>query len=111
MICKKKTVVDQDKKKLGEHIWIWCPGCDEAHTLRVVSHDGKHAWTWNGSLEAPTFSPSLRVTIRYGEKGKPSRVCHSFIKDGKIQFLGDCFHDLKNTTVPLPDLPDWFVED
>lgn len=28
-------------------------------------------------------------------------VCHSFIKDGQIQYLDDCTHRLKNQTVPL----------
>lgn len=31
-------------------------------------------------------------------------LCHSFVTDGKIQFLNDCFHSLKGQTV---DLPDW----
>lgn len=26
-----------------------------------------------------------------------------------IQFLDDCTHGLKGQTVPLPPLPDWFV--
>jgi len=31
-------------------------------------------------------------------------VCHSFVTDGRIQFLGDCTHTLAGQTV---DLPDW----
>ena len=31
-------------------------------------------------------------------------VCHSFVTDGRIQFLGDCTHDLAGHTVELPDL-------
>lgn len=30
--------------------------------------------------------------------------CHSFVRAGMIQFLGDCTHKLANHTVPLPDL-------
>lgn len=45
---------------------------------------------------------------RYPDDGEfpydTKNVCHSFIKDGKIQFLGDCTHALANQTV---DLPDW----
>ena len=29
------------------------------------------------------------------------RVCHSYIKDGQIQFLTDCTHALAGKTVPL----------
>ncbi len=102
MICKKKNVVDQDGDKFGEHIWIWCPGCDAAHALNVMSTRGEPVWFWNGSLDSPTFTPSL---LAMGEKR-----CHSYIKDGKIQFLGDCDHDLKGKTVPLPELPDWLAK-
>jgi hypothetical protein len=33
---------------------------------------------------------------------KNDRVCHSFVTDGKIQFLSDCTHSLANTTVEIP---------
>jgi hypothetical protein len=36
-------------------------------------------------------------------------VCHSFVTDGRIQFLGDCTHALANQTVELPDLPDYII--
>ena len=32
-------------------------------------------------------------------------ICHSFVKDGQIQFLSDCSHELAGQTVPLPDWP------
>lgn len=32
------------------------------------------------------------------------KICHSFIKDGMIQFLGDCTHELKGKTVKLPEV-------
>jgi hypothetical protein len=31
-------------------------------------------------------------------------ICHSFIKNGKIQYLSDCTHELKGKTVQLTDL-------
>lgn len=30
-----------------------------------------------------------------------SFVCHSFVFDGEIRFLGDCTHALAGKTVPL----------
>ena len=33
-----------------------------------------------------------------------TKRCHSFIKDGQIQFLGDCTHSLAGQTVALPNL-------
>lgn len=93
MICIKRTHED------GDHIWIFCPGCQEAHALQVT---GSKAWTWNGDLEKPTFSPSLLCVSKIR--------CHSFICNGRIKFLGDCEHDLKGQTVDLPELPDWLSE-
>lgn len=66
-----------------------CPGCKDAHQVKVPF------WSFNESLDKPTISPSLLV------HGKTH--CHSFIKDGTIQFLGDCEHELKNQMVEIPD--------
>ena len=74
-----------------------CPGCGYAHTISVVTDEhflGHPLWTWNGDDEKPTFWPSLAVA---------DGSCHSFVKDGQIQFLPDCKHDLAGKTVELPD--------
>lgn len=75
-----------------------CPGCGNSHPFEV-SAPGGTGWTWNGSLDKPTFSPSLLCNADH----PPSR-CHSFVVDGKIQFLSDCHHALAGQTV---DIPDW----
>jgi len=94
---------------LDEHpthasLFIDCPGCGFSHApaVRGAPPDGAHVWQWNGSLEAPTISPSLLV--RAPAYGDPPRdlVCHSFIRDGRIQFLSDCTHSLAGQTVDLP---------
>lgn len=33
-------------------------------------------------------------------------VCHSFVRAGRIEFLGDCTHALAGQTVPLPPWPE-----
>lgn len=84
-----------------------CPGCGLIHVL-----DGR--WTFNGSYELPTFGPA------FDEKGKPSpysllvhhgpggkEVCHSYIENGRIQFLGDCTHAMKGQAVDLPEWNGW----
>lgn len=81
----------------GDIATFWCPGCDEAHRIRV---EGPHAWGYNGNPDAPTFTPSVLVT----RPGTPLR-CHSFVTDGHIKFLADCTHPLAGQTVPLPDWP------
>jgi len=80
-----------------------CPGCGLLHSINTIPNIGMPCWTFNGDVDNPTISPSLRVRWEYGEKGRPEKCCHSFIKDGKIQFLSDCTHELKNQTVEIPD--------
>lgn len=98
----------------GNLVMFMCPGCREAHTVRVPPHP--HAWGFNGDGDAPTFTPSVlvqgvrRITddeharLMAGEEIAPTPfTCHSFVTAGRIQFLGDCTHALAGQTVPLPD--------
>jgi hypothetical protein len=70
-------------------------------------------WSWNGSMELPTFLPSILVNGHPGtrENGlevfKDQPTCHSFVTAGQIQFLLDSSHSLAGKTV---DLPDWDSE-
>lgn len=98
-------------------LMFWCPGCDESHGIPV---DGSHGWKWNGSIEMPTISPSILVKgTRALVDGKPVHwfkyegpypaercdfICHSFVRDGKIEFCSDSSHELSGKTV---DLPEW----
>ncbi len=77
-----------------------CPGCGELHAPLIAGAAGRPIWTWNGDVVRPTLSPSVRVRWAYGDKREP-RVCHSFVRDGQIQFLSDCTHALAGQTVPL----------
>jgi Family of unknown function (DUF6527) len=70
-----------------------CPGCEYGHHIAVPR------WTWNESFDKPTVTPSLLVNGH-----DPTTRCHSIITNGRIQFLGDCFHMLAGNAV---DLPDW----
>lgn len=93
------------KIKLDEHLpdaryGFKCPGCKGFHQIPT---EGPNAWGWNKSLDKPTFTPSILVRFPQG-KDKADLVCHSFVTDGRIQFLGDCAHHLANKTVPLEDI-------
>lgn len=99
-----------------------CPGCGNTHVLPVGPGNGEtHArWNFNGDIDKPTFTPSVLAQgnklvfdedgIWTGEWQKDASgspipyVCHSFVTDGRIQYLGDCTHALASQTV---DLPDW----
>lgn len=78
-----------------------CPGCGHAHGVYV---EGVNVpiWSYNGNLNSPTFEPSILCTYEYGEQ-KEKRICHSFVRNGQIQYLDDCTHHLKGQIVDLPD--------
>lgn len=84
--------------EVNQQVWIFCPGCKNYHAF-TTKHPTFSPWTFNGDLDKPTFSPSMLCNKDHVE----SR-CHSFVKDGKIQFLNDCFHELKNQIVELPEI-------
>ena len=104
-------------------LWFFCKGCDQPHSLNVGPGAGPR-WGYNGNADAPTFTPSvlaqhdqweppattlkIRDKIAAGEirQTKVTKVCHSFVTDGRIQYLNDCTHGLAGQTV---DLPDWEV--
>lgn len=91
------------RSKLGHDgaLCFWCPGCDHLHRCPV---SGPKAWGFNGNFEMPTLTPSVLVTYKSGDPDYPDQRCHSFVRDGKIQFLSDCTHALASQTV---DLPEW----
>lgn len=86
----------------GRRVNFHCPGCDDYHSVVVESPTG---WGWNGDLERPTFTPSILVRMDFTGDRIPSKICHSFVTDGRIQFLGDCTHELAGQTVDLPPWP------
>jgi hypothetical protein len=89
---------------------INCPGCKEEHVIATIKPFSNGAkWSFNSNFEKPTFRPSLLIrTGKYVDKNYSdeltSSICHSYIVDGKIQFLNDCTHELKGQTVDLLDI-------
>ena len=94
----------------GGGVLFWCPGCEGPHGIKVApQHAPGSAWGWNGDVDRPTFTPSILVTYDGPDAGQlddghriPFAVCHSFVTDGRIQYLGDCTHPLAGQTVDLP---------
>jgi hypothetical protein len=94
------------------HLFLWCPACTRfgepgGDLHQIVIEGSDYRWEWDGNLDAPTISPSLLVRGGWSDE---STICHSFIKGGQWQFLGDCTHAMAGQTVPLPPLPDWFLD-
>ena len=76
---------------LGGGWYFVCPGCNSGHRFGP-------GWEFNGDRERPTFSPSLVSRIA------ADKVCHLFLRDGRIEFLQDSHHELAGKTVDLPPL-------
>jgi len=100
-----------------------CPGCRLYHNLPVEG--AGTTWQFNGDVEKPTLSPSIlarggccyqpdwheqerRRGAEQCDKGRPDEdgismchVCHSFVREGRIEFLSDCTHSLAGQTVLL----------
>lgn len=75
-------------------VLFWCKGCNSYHGVYIDKNKPVY-WDFNGDYEKPTFSPSVLVTNPQGLR------CHSFVKDGKIQYLSDCSHELAGQTINL----------
>lgn len=88
-----------------EHV---CPGCNQTHFIPVEKPMSNGSqWTFNGDMEKPTFSPSVRIRINKEWRSDPNAatsVCHYFIRDGQIEYCGDSTHSLAGKVVPLPVL-------
>lgn len=116
------SVLSPYLRKGENSLTFWCPGCDEAHSIRT----GPNGWSWNGDAEKPVFGPSILVTgtewltddeharVMRGEHVEPTpKCCHSFVgcngaAPGQIVFLCDCTHALAGKTVDL--VPKWTGE-
>jgi len=84
-----------------------CPGCNADHGINTNPANGRPLWSLSGPPERPTISPSILVRGGYYDhvaQIDKVGVCHSFVRDGQIQFLSDCTHALAGQTVALPVL-------
>lgn len=89
----------------GRGLYFYCPGCATLHRVVPKTAQDQQGWEWNGSMDRPTFSPSVLClgVIEAGRMVVPR--CHSYVRDGSIEYLSDCEHGLAGQTVRLPDKP------
>ncbi len=88
---------------------VGCPACSEAgfgpvHIFALKMGNGSPGWTFDGNFESPTFSPSMLA--KCNDKDGVVHVCHSFVRNGKIEYLSDCTHPMAGQTIELPER-DW----
>lgn len=90
------------KRPDEERYWWWCPGCASDKGGWGL-HIFDERWDFNGDMLFPTFRASYLAEGNW--KGKPTR-CHSFVTDGKIEYLSDSTHSLAGQTVQMVDIPE-----
>lgn len=89
--------------RIENRFLFYCPGCKCDHEVRVAQGNKMESqpfWAWNGSVDAPTFVPSVRV--RTNDKNGDS-ICHFFIVNGHFQFLPDCTHELRSKQIDMEE--------
>jgi len=95
---------DTDGNHVGE--LVECPACGYGHLFRTVpGKQGQDVWSFNGDRDKPTFSPSMLVHARTHVTEPRAILCHSFVREGRIEFLNDCSHAMAGKTVELPESP------
>lgn len=84
-----------------------CPGCNTVHQFRVAQGTGAPTWVFSGTVELPTFSPSLRVYDPHSydpvAKQFTKTQCHLNLENGKLIFHTDSPHRLAGQTVECPE--------
>lgn len=77
------------------NVFFDCPNCGGCHDLPL---QGSVAWGFNGDVEMPTLSPSVRCNFGNGKQ------CHFILTNGIMNVCGDdSFHP--GQALALPDLP------
>lgn len=90
---------------------FWCPGCEMVHIVRTKSNIG---WQFNNDIEKPTFHPSILTSgVKPLTDDEHERImknesvpvrhfyCHSFVENGKIKYLSDSEHNLRDKTIDM----------
>lgn len=94
------------KIKDSSRALFWCPGCEESHQIDTEE------WKFNDDFEKPTFSPSYLTWVDPNPSANPKYKngkyfkgfrCHSFIRQGTIEYLSDSTHRLAGQTVEIPE--------
>lgn len=88
----KLAKVTQNSPDDAEYTF-YCPGCRTHHWFKTTGKEPR--WTFNGNMEKPTVSPSIRV--------RGMQHCHFYIRDGKIEYLSDCDHSLAGKTIDMEE--------
>jgi len=101
MKAKPYKLIDKEYRPCNPneatHVELNMPGPIPFRMIPVIlkgSRKDTECWSWNGNTERPTLKPSILTQ-------RPNVKCHTWVNDGKAQFLDDCSHELAGQTVEL----------
>jgi hypothetical protein len=109
------------------HIKIHLPGPSRIMFIPVMikgQREGTGKWTWNGDTERATLKPSVLTQSGHFDPSQKDKACwctyykehpeetpvfqcyrcHTWINDGKAQFLPDSSHEFSGKTLDLIDV-------
>ena len=114
--------IERREHESDPDLLFFCPGCQCGHAVWVSSPNRLTgaSWGWNGSMEKPTFTPSLRIQFEAWNppvtpenmdqyraspwpQTKVAKICHVIVTDGKLHFCGDSTHKLAGQVVDMVD--------
>lgn len=85
--------------RVQEHVFYWCAGCGHAHSVPA------ERWNWNKDVSNPTLSPSVRHYVTDPQTKAETTICHYHLRNGILEYCGDCQHNLNGQKSPLQDIP------
>lgn len=95
--CYDECSIDE-----ATHIQLNMPGPIPTRFILLKKGHSSKGWEWNRDTEKPTISPSIKTTTYDGDQ--PDIVCHSFVRNGMVEFCSDCTHELAGQKVELLDV-------
>lgn len=105
---KSKVVIAIDGTN---YLQFYCPGCDCLENIPFkagTNYDGP-VWTYTGSEEHPSITPSVRHFFPAHDNIREETTCHYYLSNGVIKFCGDCKHSLNGKEVPLIEIPEKYI--
>lgn len=88
-----------DTGETGPDYTFYCPGCGCDHGVWTTKFNIMGAiWKFDDNMDFPNVEPSIRI------KRNEETLCHLYIKNGKIEYLADCRHELAGKTVEMEDI-------
>lgn len=111
-------------KPSGRPYWEWNEKIDETFTISpsLLCYNSAHLCPPDFEHLAPCPDPESCGAVGHPLMNDGTRAhhvghaiepawgnCHSFIRNGMWEFLGDCAHKLASQTVPMVPVPDWLM--